>query len=110
MASRPAASIPADTASLRLACSSMDIVGKAASLPGKEEAWEVRLCLLRGPSVRGKFSRRLGDLMRVWHEELLLRGVERHRRDIRPGDPYDRAVQVAKSVLGDDGGDLRSKP
>src|ERR1700682_6428053 len=59
--------------------------------------------------VRGKLSQRLRDLVWVGHEELLLRGVERHCGDVRTRDPYDRPVEVVESVLRDDRRDLRSK-
>src|SRR6202158_4710937 len=109
MASSPAASIPAKTACRRSEYSSGEIVGKACPLPRKGGGWGGGAGLPRVPPVRGKFSRRLGDLLRVWHEEFLLRAVEGHRRNIGPCDTHDRAVQVAESVLGDDGGDLRAE-
>src|SRR6202022_3221525 len=52
--------------------------------------------------VRGKSSHRLRDLLRVGHEEILLRGVERHRRDVGSGDAHDRPIQAVESMLRDD--------
>src|SRR4030088_414282 len=97
-ASSPAASMPAPTASLLSAYSCLSIASgatfaRAASggmrhLPGERGV----------PSflVRGKFSHRLRDLVWVGHEELLLRGVERHRWHVRCGDPDHRPVEVVE--------------
>src|SRR5712691_7484003 len=60
--------------------------------------------------VRGKLPHRLRDLLRIGHEELLLRGVERHGGDVRRGDPHDRPVKAVESMLRDDGRDLSPKP
>src|SRR5438132_3247763 len=38
--------------------------------------------------VGGKFSYCLCDLFWVGHEEVFLRGVERHRRDVWGSDPH----------------------
>src|SRR5258708_21223250 len=84
--------MPAATASRRIAYSSVEIVGYVSFLDPPCGGTEDFL-------VRGKLSHRLRDLVRVGHEELLLRCVERHRRDVRRGDADDRAVEVAEAVL-----------
>src|ERR1700693_4599206 len=103
--------MPAATASRRIAYSSVEMVGydpvpfvRPSPRPSPASAGEGEDFL-----VRGKFSHRLRDLVRVWHEELLLRGVERNGRDVRRRDPDDRAVEVAESVLRDDCSDLRAE-
>src|SRR3989442_1513336 len=53
--------------------------------------------------VRGKLPHRLRDLRRAGHEELLLRGVERHCRDVWRGD-------AVESMRGDDGCDSPPDP
>src|SRR6266852_4657526 len=60
--------------------------------------------------VRGKLAHRLRDLPRAGHEEVLLRCVERHRRDVGGGDANDGPVEIVEGVLGDDRRDLRPKP
>src|SRR5260370_34342070 len=87
--------MPAATASRRIAYSSVEIVGYVSLL---DPPWGGTEDFL----VRGKLSHRLRDLVRVGHEELLLPGVERHRRDVRRGDADDRAVEVPEGVLRDD--------
>src|SRR5712692_10039033 len=84
--------MPAATASRRMAYSSVETDGNDLVPCGGREDF----------LVRGKLSHRLRDLVRAGHEELLLRCVERHRRDVRRGDADDRAVEVAEGVLRDD--------
>src|SRR5438445_12947637 len=60
--------------------------------------------------VRGKLPHRLRDLRRAGHEELLLRGVERHCRDVWRGDADDRPVEAVESMLRDDGCDFPPEP
>src|SRR5216683_5061216 len=102
--------MPAHTAARRAAYSSGEICGTVrCSTP---------LSLTLPPEgggdttflVRGKLSHRLRDLFRVGHEEIFLRGVERHGWDVGCGDAYDRPIQAVESMLRDDGRDLRSKP
>src|SRR5258706_12886825 len=93
--------MPAATASRRMEYSAAEIDGKVA-LPACRGGMGWGGAVLSGRLVRGKLSHRLRDLLRVRHEELLLRGVERHGRDVRRRHADDRAVQVAKSVLRDD--------
>src|ERR1700693_5074212 len=131
MASSPAASIPAPTASLLSAYSCVLIDGRVwwaavaaesvvpANAPARKAALRMGLTdrsLSRLPLgerepflVGGKLFHRLRDLLRVGHVELFLRGVEGHRRQVWGGDPHDRAVEVFKRVLGDDRRDLRTK-
>src|SRR5713101_4086100 len=59
--------------------------------------------------VRGKLPHRLRDLGRIGHEELLLRGVEGHGGDVRPGYAHHGPVQTVERVLRDDRRDLRSE-
>src|ERR1700686_1499725 len=100
--------MPAATASRRIEYSSLETVGydpppdqdRARSWP---PPWRGNGDIFL---VRGKFSHRLRDLVGVRHEELLLRGVEGHRRDVRRRDPHHRAVEVTESVLRDDRGYL----
>src|SRR5438128_4898553 len=60
--------------------------------------------------VRGKSSHRLRDLLRVGHEEILLRGVERHCGNIRPRYAHHRPVEAVESMLRDDRHDFSSEP
>src|SRR3979411_519800 len=105
IASSPAASIPAATASRRIAYSAVEMVGRRADvqvpfgpfgppprLAGRETFF----------SVCGKLFHRLCDLLWVGHEDLFLRTVERHRRDVRGRDSHDRPVEAVECVLGDD--------
>src|SRR5579864_1604037 len=96
MASRPAASRPAATASRRRAYSAGSIRG--SSLTGA--------LFTARRLVGGKLPHRVRDLLGVGHEELLLRAVEGHRRYVGCRDAHDRPVQVVEGVLGDDRGDL----
>src|SRR5258708_25184395 len=101
--------MPAATASRRIAYSSLEMAGyDPPPDQDRERSWPPSPLRGRGDMrlVRGKFSHRLGDLVRVRHEELLLRSVERHGRDVRRRDPDHRAVEVAEGVLRDDGGDF----
>src|SRR5258708_18275983 len=103
IASRPAASMPAATASRRMEYS-------ASEIDGNDPLPDPPPCVGRGVFlVRGKLSHRLGDLVWVGHEELLLWSVERHGRDVRRRDPDHRAVEVAEGVLRYDGRDLGAK-
>src|SRR6266705_5095625 len=63
----------------------------------------VGLAGLAGFLVRGKLPHRVGDLRRAWHVELLLRSVEGHGRDIRPGHTHDWPIEAVEGVLRDDG-------
>src|SRR4030081_1492248 len=96
MASRPAASMPAATASRRLPYSSLEIWIKAFSLPRTGEGrgggtlpWPFRRdwgpLVLLDRLIGGKLPHRLRDLLRVRHEELFLRRVERAGRAVRGG-------------------------
>src|SRR5689334_11050473 len=100
--------MPAATASLLSLYSSWEMEG--SSLPTKwgGPGWGLRLLDRR--SVGGKLEHRLRDLGRAWHEELLLRCVERHRGDVRRRDPHHRPVEAVESVLRDDRRDLRAEP
>src|SRR5919204_5816227 len=95
--------MPADTHSRRSAYSAWEISGTGVPSLTLPTAWggdaTDRL-------VRGKFAHRLGDLRRAGHEELLLRRVEGHGGDVRPGHAHDGAVEVLEGVLGDDRRDL----
>src|SRR5258708_10581776 len=108
-ASRPGASIPAHTAWRLAAYSSGPTCGTlrcstplSLTLPPEGGGDTVFL-------VRGKLSHRLRDLLRVGHEEILLRGVERHGRDVGGGDAHHRPVEAVESMLRDDRPRLRSK-
>src|SRR5256714_15269757 len=93
-ASRPAACMPAATASRRHWYSAGEISGigfplpapLSLALPPEEGGDGVRL-------VRGKLAHRLGDLGRAGHEEVLLRPVEGHGRDVRRGHAHDRTIE-----------------
>src|SRR5437899_4502376 len=98
-ASRPAACMPAVTLSRRAWYSAAEICGNTVSWG----AFRVRRL------VGCKLPHRVRDLLRAGHEELLLRPIEGHRRDVRCGDTDHRPVQVLERVLRDDGRDLRSK-
>src|SRR6202521_4977797 len=117
--------MPAATASRRIACSCVEIcinwslprspgrsVGPIlialARKVARSAGWGGALGSGRGEGflVRGKLSHRLRDLVRVRHEELLVRSVERHGRDVWRRDPDHRAVEVTEGVLRDDGRDL----
>src|SRR5205823_9147084 len=103
------ASIPVVTASLRLRYSSGRMRGKSLPAPRGGPGWVALVEEWRrrgGFSVGGKDSHRLRDLRRTRHEELLLRGVERHRRNVRCGHSDYGPVQAVERVLGDDGCDL----
>src|SRR5690242_21827027 len=90
--------MPAATLARRSAYSACEIAGTWTGARG-----------LAARLVGGKLAHRLRDLGRARHEEILLRGVEGHARDVGRGDAHDRAVEVVERVLGDDGGDLRSE-
>src|SRR2546426_12763358 len=92
--------MPAATLSLRIAYSAAEICGTS-----RTDGFAFGFGL-----VGGKLSHCLRDLLRVGHEELFLRRVERHRRDIWSGDSSDGAVQAVESVLGDGGRDLGAEP
>src|SRR5665213_3368248 len=102
-ASRPAASIPAPTASLLSAYSwgviEGTVIPTGAPLPDP---------LLFG-LVRGKVPHRLRDLARVGHEKVFLRRVEGSRAYIRLCDPHHACIEVTEGVLGDDRRHLRPK-
>src|SRR5947207_7895755 len=99
--------MPAATASLLFRYSPWEMVGISLPTAWGGPGWGLRLLDRR--SVGGKLAQRLGDLVRAGHEEVLLRPIERHRRDIRGRDPHDRPVQAVEGVLGDDRGDLRAE-
>src|SRR6266849_8462625 len=100
--------LPALTASRRSAYSSGPLLGKEIGVFGF--GFDAFFAAGRGAFlVGGKLSHRLRDLDRVGHEELLLRRVERHGRDVRSGEADDRRVQAVESMLRDDGRDLGSK-
>src|SRR6266446_5906791 len=61
------------------------------------------------PLVGGKLAHRLGDLGRAGHEEILLRRVEGHRRDVRRRHANHGSVETVESVLRDDGRNLGAK-
>src|SRR5256885_16463233 len=113
-ASRPAACMPAATASRRHWYSAGEISGTGLALPAP-------LSLALPPEgggdgedpppspegggdglflIRGKLAHRFGDLGRARHEEVLLRPVEGHGRDVRRGHAHDRAIEVLEGVLG----------
>src|SRR5436305_668919 len=100
-ASRPAACMPAATASRRHWYSAGEISGTGFALPAP-------LSLLPPEGggdglflIRGKLAHRFGDLGRARHEEVLLRPVEGHGRDVRRGHAHDRAIKILEGVLGD---------
>src|SRR5438093_11021141 len=105
MASRPAACMPAAMASRPFRYSSGEIEGISLPTACGGPGWGLRLLDRR--SVGGKSANRLRDLLRARHEEVLLRSIERHRRDVRRRDPHDWSIQAVESVLGDDRGDPR---
>src|SRR5258708_8171081 len=107
-ASRPGASIPAHTAWRLAAYSSGPTCGTlrcstplSLTLPPEGGGDTVFL-------VRGKLSHRLRDLLRVGPEEILLRGVERHGRDVGGGDAHHRPLGAVESMLRGEGRDPRS--
>src|SRR3989442_13338113 len=51
--------------------------------------------------VRGKFSHRLRDLLRVGHEEILLRRVEGHGGDVWRGHAHHQRMHAVESMLRD---------
>src|SRR5580704_1047231 len=99
--------MPAATASRRMEYSSVVTIGyDPPPRPSPLRGTETSLPGMEDFLVRGKLSHRLRDLVWIRHEELLLRGVERHGRYVWRCDPHHRAVEVAESVLRDDGGYL----
>src|SRR5438445_273492 len=92
-ASRPAACIPAATLYRLRSYSARAIAGMV---------FTTGFAVLRLRSVGGKLPHRLRNLLRAGHEELLLGGVERHRRYIRGCDACHGPVEVVESVLGVD--------
>src|SRR3982074_2320895 len=113
IASSPAASIPAATASRRIAYSAREMVGGRADVPvpfrpfGPPPRLAGRETFF---SVCGKLFHRLCDLLWVGHEELFLRTVERHRRDVGRSDAHDWPVEAVECVLGDDRRYLAAEP
>src|SRR6267378_616772 len=104
--------MPAATASRRLEYSDAAIAGtlrdavaplRPCGPPPRRAATEIFF-------VGGKLSHCLRDLLRVGHEELFMRCVERHRGDVGSGDSSDGAVQAVERVLRDDGRDLGAEP
>src|SRR5579859_2215914 len=99
--------MPAQTASLRLRYSSGRTWGTSLPTVWGGPGWGAppEPDLL----VRGKRAHRLRDLLRAWHEEVLLRRVERHRGDVRRRDARDGPVEAVERVLGDERRDLRAE-